>query len=93
MTDKNQVQSEKQQEGKTNSLSDEDLIFILLVILCFIVPPVIAGVVKGWDSRDFLISLILFLLAAIFFNVIFFIGTLIFILAIIHALLVLFEVI
>jgi uncharacterized membrane protein YqaE (UPF0057 family) len=76
-----------------NSLSDSDLLFILLLILCFIVPPITVGIQRGFDSRDFLISLILFLIAVVFSPLLIFITGLFWLAAIVHALLILFDVI
>ncbi len=77
----------------TNSFSDDDLLFILLLIVCFLIPPITVAFVAGLESRDFLISLILFLSAAVFLNVLVLIGFLAGILAVLHALFVLFEII
>lgn len=54
---------EESKDSSSNSNSNSDVPLILLVILAFIVPPVAVGLVRGWDSQEFLISLALFLIA------------------------------
>jgi len=45
-----------------SSGSDEDILLILLVILCFLIPPLAVGIASDWDLTMLLISIILTLL-------------------------------
>lgn len=47
-------------QDTANSAADDML--ILLVILCFLLPPVAVGLKAGWDSKKFIISIILTIL-------------------------------
>lgn len=84
---------EVEKETTTQQHDYSDLLFILLIILCFVIPPVVVGFIKGWSSRELLISLILFLLgfpAFLIYGPISFLAALA---AIIYALLILFDII
>lgn len=49
------------ESNKSNS-SNSGAPFIVLLILCFLLPPVTVGLVSGWSSTEFIISIVLTLL-------------------------------
>ena len=58
-TESKQVISKE--SNKSNS-SNSGAPFIVLLILCFLLPPVTVGLVSGWSSTEFIISIVLTLL-------------------------------
>lgn len=89
------LKSLKSYQFKTHSTDDIDpnVMLILLILLAIIIPPVAVGIKKGWNSTDFIISLILSLIFIIGLGVFGLLASLAGLAAVIHALLIVFDVI
>lgn len=75
---------------KSNNSSDHSM--LLMVILCLFLPPVAVGLLRGWSSQEFLISLLLFVIGWGLFVVTPF-ATLATLAGIVYAFLILFDII
>jgi|TARA_B110000971_G_C20014022_1_gene503012 uncharacterized membrane protein YqaE (UPF0057 family) len=92
-TDKIEIQPTRVKKANDSSNSSGDASMILLIILCVFPSPLAVGLLRGWSSRELLISLILFVLAFGGIALIGGLGSIAFIVGIVYALLILFDII